>query len=632
MEKVTKFDLKNAFKALDDIEIPKAILTESIRKLPTASALTEEFYDIDNQEDMNAVAESREDEIAKAKLAKIEKIVDLDAQSPEDLEPSYAGKTIIQCPQCMTMFYKNPEDVIVSENDPNTCNVGEKCQHCGNESGYTLVGKVAPVSDEELSNFEAAPEEAPAEENEFDLDFEETPEEETEKEAEPEENVEEPAEEPTEEEAEEEDKKEESYKNKKKAGQLHEDKSLSKVSIICKLEGIDWEETYSSLAAAIAALEAEEEAASSDDPTLENAFFELKTKVEDAAENGIEAADCELDEKGNVIFSVEYELGESLKHSTLNEDAHPVEAKLEKLFIKLPSEFDYDDLGVEISRETERITNIGYGDIDNNISPRYETTTESGVINDWGYISPIEKPEELPEYINKYLERDPGTVITEKELDKLLGEDYEAFEEWLEDYFYEAAQKDAADTFEKSQYNREWDYCFESLKKNEAWDHKTEESDQVLHGTDNAVVDCKVAKVVTHSEDEKPVDCEGKKKPLEKPLTETIEDIDDASVNECVSKFLKEVYENVSGFEMTDCSLNEGKLIIEGNISFKSGNVNSTNFAFNLSESLLEGYNKALGEDSKFDVSYSIKDNALYFESMKYNLHIDSKLVEGLIK
>ena len=46
------------------------------------------------------------------------------------------------------------------------------------------------------------------------------------------------------------------------------------------------------------------------------------------------------------------------------------------------------------------------------------------------------------------------------------------------------------------------------------------ESEQELEGTDNAVVDCKVADVVTHSEDEKPVDCRGEKKPLEKPLTE----------------------------------------------------------------------------------------------------------------
>lgn len=51
-------------------------------------------------------------------------------------------------------------------------------------------------------------------------------------------------------------------------------------------------------------------------------------------------------------------------------------------------------------------------------------------------------------------------------------------------------------------------------------EHPAIESEQELEGTDNAVVDCKVADVITHSEDEKPVDCEGKKKPLEKPLTE----------------------------------------------------------------------------------------------------------------
>ena len=46
------------------------------------------------------------------------------------------------------------------------------------------------------------------------------------------------------------------------------------------------------------------------------------------------------------------------------------------------------------------------------------------------------------------------------------------------------------------------------------------ESEQELEGTDNAVVDCKVADVVTHSEDEKPVDCKGEKKTLDKVLTE----------------------------------------------------------------------------------------------------------------
>ena len=50
------------------------------------------------------------------------------------------------------------------------------------------------------------------------------------------------------------------------------------------------------------------------------------------------------------------------------------------------------------------------------------------------------------------------------------------------------------------------------------------ESDQELNGMDNAVVDCQTEyKVIAHSEDEKPLDCKIKKAPLEKPLTETVE-------------------------------------------------------------------------------------------------------------
>ena len=58
----------------------------------------------------------------------------------------------------------------------------------------------------------------------------------------------------------------------------------------------------------------------------------------------------------------------------------------------------------------------------------------------------------------------------------------------------------------------------EALEEHVNEEHPAIESDQVLVGTDNAVVDCKVAKVVTHSEDEKPVDCKLEKPALEEPL------------------------------------------------------------------------------------------------------------------
>ena len=118
-ESITKFDLEAAFKALDEIDIPKTqgikanrpALTEVFSRKTKFDALFEEYYDISNTADLTDAKDERDAEIAKAKLARIEKIVDLDADSPDQLLPSYVGKYIMQCPQCMTLFYKDQEDI-----------------------------------------------------------------------------------------------------------------------------------------------------------------------------------------------------------------------------------------------------------------------------------------------------------------------------------------------------------------------------------------------------------------------------------------------------------------------------------------------------------------------------------------
>ena len=167
-ESITKFDLEAAFKALDAIDVPSAeggikankpALTEIFSRKSKFDTLMEEYYDVGSTEELSDAKEAREAEVAKAKLARIEKIVDLDAESPEDLLTSYVGKLIIQCPQCMTLFYKSPEDVEESEDDAETVNVNEVCQHCGNESGYTLIGKVGEASPEEAAEVSAEAEE-----------------------------------------------------------------------------------------------------------------------------------------------------------------------------------------------------------------------------------------------------------------------------------------------------------------------------------------------------------------------------------------------------------------------------------------------------------------------------------------
>jgi len=180
-ESVKKFDLEAAFKALDEIEIPqtkgikanRVDLKERFNHKSAHETLIEDYYDVSSTEDLEEAKEEREGEVAQAKLARIEKIVDLDAETADDLLPSYVGKVIMQCPQCMTLFYKNPEDIEHSEENPDVVNINEVCQHCGNTSGYTLIGKVDSVSEEEADKYD----ETSVEENELDLDFEEPTEE-----------------------------------------------------------------------------------------------------------------------------------------------------------------------------------------------------------------------------------------------------------------------------------------------------------------------------------------------------------------------------------------------------------------------------------------------------------------------
>lgn len=100
--------------------------------------------------------------------------------------------------------------------------------------------------------------------------------------------------------------------------------------------------------------------------------------------------------------------------------------------------------------------------------------------------------------------------------------------DYSDEYFFDSWDHDwHVDEISKEEYD-EWEETYSilppelrlKLTEHVNEEHPAIESEQELEGTDNAVVDCKVADVVTHSEDEKPVDCEGKKKPLEKPLTE----------------------------------------------------------------------------------------------------------------
>lgn len=109
----------------------------------------------------------------------VQMVIDVDAEGMDELQPSYEGKIIIQCPICKSLMYKDEADLIHDE-DSEYVNVEDACPYCHEEGGYLIVGKVAPYPAEE----EEVAEEPEAEEE---VEVEEEPAEEAPEEAEEEE-------------------------------------------------------------------------------------------------------------------------------------------------------------------------------------------------------------------------------------------------------------------------------------------------------------------------------------------------------------------------------------------------------------------------------------------------------------
>lgn len=84
-------------------------------------------------------------------MDELQLVIDPDAETEEELEDSYIGKAILDCVVCQSKIYKNPEDVIIDE-EQGVANIGEVCPYCQSSDGFKVIGQVAeycPHCDEE---------------------------------------------------------------------------------------------------------------------------------------------------------------------------------------------------------------------------------------------------------------------------------------------------------------------------------------------------------------------------------------------------------------------------------------------------------------------------------------------------
>ena len=70
-------------------------------------------------------------------------VIDVDAENEEDLEDSYEGKIICDCPVCHSKIFKDIKDIMLNDEE-DMANVGEECPYCYATDGFKIIGEVAP--------------------------------------------------------------------------------------------------------------------------------------------------------------------------------------------------------------------------------------------------------------------------------------------------------------------------------------------------------------------------------------------------------------------------------------------------------------------------------------------------------
>lgn len=148
------------------------------------------------------------------------------------------------------------------------------------------------------------------------------------------------------------------------------------------------------------------------------------------------------------------------------------------------------------------------------------------------------------------------------------------------------------------------------------------------------------------------VEADGSDKPLPTPVGESLGNVTSpasepagygiSSVNETrmrrlIKNYLRETYCNVKDFYVSEAKPRDGKVIVEGTISFKSGKEKATRFEFEPIETTksgklkLSGMNESISDRKAFALTCSLDSGNLLGESMSYSYRIGGEPVRGRV-
>lgn len=123
-------------------------ILEAFQKL---SLLNEDDFDltadIDKVDELQSFVADDVEEIPE------EPVIDVNAESEDELADNYVGKVIIECECCHTRLYKEESEVIIDE-ETGLANIDEACPVCNNTLGYSVIGKIEKFDDDNIEDEE----------------------------------------------------------------------------------------------------------------------------------------------------------------------------------------------------------------------------------------------------------------------------------------------------------------------------------------------------------------------------------------------------------------------------------------------------------------------------------------------
>ena len=498
-----------------------------------------------------------------------EEIIDVDAETCDDLQDNYIGKIIVECDCCHARLYKDPEDLVLgsSEDGVELFNIEEECPVCHTNSGFRVIGKIEQYSDDATKPEE--PEEEHEEPTEEDDEFEKEVHEALQEALNPGECV--------------------AILNKNEFDETGDAEAIAAkiesdyipgnevfdtLNVTCKVQGDNIVFTGPRV----------------DIDTLYNRMFNdeitpdyVECATEESEEEPEETVKFESREEAEKYFNDHREeLGYDSVDEWLNSDVEKINEALDSVKVIT------DDGEVTVENDDDKlVVDLSSDEVDEDIEP--ETTNEDDnpgemiapltdeeeddILNaaelnaeeageDEGEFEepePLEEPEPFEEPKPELGEEEPA-----EEEEEESEEEEEAEEEEVEESLHEALSdrlKAKLAAMADNEEESEEDPVGESLtedKDEEPFEDKDEEEVEPFEDEDKEEEPCE--------EDDLDIGC--------------LEDFNESTFNKICESYLRRVYENVNTFNCTAVKNRDNKLIVEGVIQFVSGNKKQTAFEF----------------------------------------------------